>query len=134
LIRSVTKLSLQGVECCRFLGDVLRMLEPIDVYLPADPDDPRSHEPDPPGVVVHRGPPLHPDDIAVIDGIPVTSVSRTLIDLAEVIDERELRGCFERARDRGLLDPDALRASRARVDWRPSLELVDRLIDEFATQ
>lgn len=110
------------------------MHEPIDVYLPADPNDPRSHEPDPPGVVVRRGPPLHPEDIAVIDGIPVTSVSRTLIDLAEVIEEGELRGCFERARARGLLDPDALRASRARVDWRPSLELVDRLIDEFATQ
>jgi hypothetical protein len=107
------------------------MPEPIDVYLPADPDDPRSHEPDPPGVVVHRGPPLHPDDVTVVDGVPVTSPSRTLIDLAEVLDEDELRECFERARGLGLLDPEALRASRERVEWRPSLVLVDRLIDEL---
>jgi len=27
---------------------------------------------------------------------------------------------------------EAVRASRARVEWRPSLELVDRLIAEFS--
>ena len=37
-----------------------------------------------PGVVVHRGPPLHPDDLTIQNGIPVTSPSRTLIDCAEV--------------------------------------------------
>jgi hypothetical protein len=109
------------------------MHEPIDVYVPADPDeDPRNPAPDPPGVRVHRGPPLHPDDLDVVDGIPVTSVSRTLIDLAEVLPEDELRECFENARDRDLLDPDALHASRGRVEWRPSLPLVDRMIEEFA--
>ena len=61
----------------------------------------------------------------------MTSVSRTLIDLAELMDEDELRECFENARERGLLEPEALRASRARVEWRPSLPLVDRLISEF---
>ena len=68
----------------------------------------------------------------MVDGIPVTSPSRTLIDLAEVLDESELRQCFERARELGLLDPEALKASRARVEWRPSLALVDRMIDEVA--
>lgn len=63
----------------------------------------------------------------------VTSVSRTLIDLAEVLDEEELRECFVNARGRGLLDPEALRASRGRVEWRPSLALVDRMIDEFVS-
>jgi hypothetical protein len=108
------------------------MPEPIDIYVPADPDDPRALEPDPPGIRIRRGPPLHPDDRDVVDGIPVTSVSRTLIDLGEVMDEDDLRECFANARDRGLLDPHAVRASRARVEWRPSLALVDRLIDEFA--
>ena len=108
------------------------MHDPIDVFLPADPNDPRFHEPDPPGIVVHRGPPLHPDDIATVDGIRVTSPSRTLIDLAEVLEESELRECFERARESGLLDPEALKACRARVEWRPSLAVVDRMIDEFA--
>jgi hypothetical protein len=104
--------------------------EPIHVYVP-DTGDPRIPADDPPGVEVHRGPPLHPDDLDVVDGIPVTSVSRTLIDLGEILGEGELRECFARARDRGLLDAEALRASRSRVEWRPSLEMVDRVIGEF---
>ena len=82
--------------------------------------------------MIHRGPPLHPDDGAAVDGIPVTSPSRTLIDLAEIMTADELRACFTRARETGLLDPDALRASRARVEWRPSLAMLDNVIDEFS--
>lgn len=108
------------------------MNEPIHVYVSADDHDPRHPAHDPPGITVQRGPALHPDDLAVVDGLPVTSVSRTLIDLGEILNEDELRECFENARDRGLLNQDALRASRERVEWRPSLPLVDRLIGEFA--
>ena len=46
------------------------MSEPIEVYLPADPSDPRTPAPSPPGVVVRRGPALHPDDIARSMGYP----------------------------------------------------------------
>jgi hypothetical protein len=84
-----------------------------------------------PGVVIHRAPPLHPDDITVHKGIPVTSPSRTLIDLAEVLSADELRTAFARGREIGLLDPEALRAARARVEWRPSLAMLDDVIDEF---
>lgn len=104
----------------------------IHVTVPADASDPRDLPPPPEGVVVHRVPELHPDDRDVVDGIPVTSVSRTLIDLGEVMDEHELRECFLRAREKGMLDPAKLLASRARVEWRPSLAMVDRLIAEFA--
>jgi len=41
------------------------------------------------------------------------------------------RAAFARAREIGLLDREALRAARARVEWRPSLATVDELIDEF---
>jgi hypothetical protein len=43
----------------------------------------------------------------------------------------ELRATFARARELGLLDPEALRASRARVEWRPSLAMLDEVIEEF---
>jgi hypothetical protein len=43
----------------------------------------------------------------------------------------ELRAAFGRAKEMGLLDPEALRASRARVEWRPSLALLDEVIEEF---
>jgi len=104
--------------------------DPIHVYVPGSPDDPRD-EHDIPGVVIHRGPPLHPDDLTVHKGLPVTSPSRTLIDLAEVMSADELRAAFARARELGLLDRDALRASRARVEWRASLAMFDKVMAEF---
>lgn len=104
--------------------------EPIHVLVPGSRDDPRTAA-SVPGVVIHRGPPLHPDDVTTHQGIPVTSPSRTLIDLAEVMTAAELRATFARAREIGLLDPEALRAARARVEWRPSLAMLDEVIDEF---
>jgi hypothetical protein len=107
--------------------------EPIHVTLPADPSDPRALPPAPDGVIVHRVPALHPDDVTVVDGIPVTTVARTLIDLAEMMDADELRDCFAQARARGLLDMDDLGAARSRVEWRPSLAMLDEVIAEFAS-
>ncbi len=103
---------------------------PIDVYVPGSAEPPGT-EFSIPGVTIHRGPPLHPDDVTTVAGIPVTSPSRTLIDLAEVMDAAELRATFARAREIGLLDREALRAARARVEWRPSLAMLDEVIDEF---
>jgi hypothetical protein len=104
--------------------------EPIDVIVPGSADDPRIDTPIP-CVRIHRVPPLHPDDLTVYKGIPVTSPSRTLIDCAEVATADELREMFARFQTRGLLDPEALRASRARVEWRPSLKMLDEVIEEF---
>ena len=103
----------------------------IHVTVPGRPDDPRNPRPDIPGVVVHYVPELHPDDLDVVDGIPCTSPSRTLIDLGEVMDKDELRACFARALLLGMLDTDALEASYARVEWRPSLQMVREVMDEF---
>jgi hypothetical protein len=106
-------------------------VEPIHIYVPGRADDPRHQADLPDGVVAHYGPPLHPDDVTIVDGLPVTSVGRTLIDLGEVVDQDELRGCFIRAREMDLLDLDELAAARARVEWRPSLSMVDEGIAEF---
>jgi hypothetical protein len=104
--------------------------EPMHVLVPGSADDPRAAA-SLPGVVIHRGPPLHPDDVTTHHGIPVTSPSRTLIDCAELMTAAELRATFARAQEIGLLDPEALRAARARVEWRPSLAMLDEVIDEF---
>src|SRR4051794_19543256 len=104
--------------------------EPIHVTVPGSGEDPRLAT-SIPGVVIHRAPTLHPDDVTVLNGIPVTSPSRTLIDLAEVMTATELRAAFARAQALGLLDPNALRAARARVEWRPSLAMLDEVIAEF---
>jgi hypothetical protein len=107
------------------------MNEPIHITIQGDPDDPRVQREAPPGVVLHRSPPLHPDDLAVVDGIPVTSLARTLVDLAETSTANELRGYFAQLRDEGRLDLRAVRASAARVEWRPSLPFLYSVIQEF---
>lgn len=104
--------------------------EPIHVTVPGSTKDPRL-DTSLPGVVIHPVPALHPDDVTTVNGIPVTSPSRTLIDLAEDLTIAELRAWFARFEEMGLLDPKALRASRARVEWRPSLAMLDEVIEEF---
>ena len=104
----------------------------IHITVPGNPNDPRFVDP-PPGVVVHYAPPLHPDDLTVVNGVPCTSVSRTLVDCAEEMTIAELRELFRNARSTGRLDIDAVRASAARVEWRPSLSMLHEVIDEFSS-
>jgi hypothetical protein len=106
---------------------------PIDVTIAGSPDDPRTYTA-PEGVRIHRVPDLHPDDVVTLPGgLRVTSVARTLVDLAEDMNRDELRATFECARRRGLLDLAAVRAARRRVEWRPSLQMLDEVIAEFST-
>jgi hypothetical protein len=117
-------------ERAAILGQGCEDHEPVHVFVPGSADDPRIAT-STPGVVIHQGPPLHPDDVTTHNGVPVTSPSRTLIDCAEFMTAAELRAAFARAQEIGLLDPEALRAARARVEWRPSLAMLDEVIDEF---
>jgi hypothetical protein len=105
--------------------------DPIHIAVPASDHDPRNPPPELPGVVVHYVPDLHPDDVAVVRGLRVTTVERTLIDLAEEMSPEDLLATFRRAWTMGLLDLDRLRASRGRVEWRPSLAMLDGVILEF---
>jgi len=104
--------------------------EPVHVSIPGSADDPRDAGAIP-GIEIHRVPSLHPDDVTTHNGIPVTSPSRTLIDCAEFMTVTELRATFARARQLGLLDAEALHAARERVEWRPSLAMLDGVIAEF---
>jgi hypothetical protein len=107
------------------------MHEPIHITVHGRSDDPRLLVPPPPGVIIHHSQPLHPDDLDVVDGIRCTSLARTLVDCAEEMDRDELVELFRRARESGRLDMAAVRASRSRVEWRPSLAMLDDVIAEF---
>lgn len=50
-----------------------------------------------PGITAHWSRCLRPEDITVVDGIPCTSVARTLLDLASVVDMDGLNKALERA-------------------------------------
>ena len=61
-----------------------------------------------PGIVVHQVRRLNSADRMVRDAIPVTSVARTLLDLAEVVPTRQLERAFEEAERLRVLDLGAL--------------------------
>jgi uncharacterized protein DUF559/putative AbiEi antitoxin of type IV toxin-antitoxin system len=59
---------------------------------------------------VHKTRTLQPEDITTIDGLPVTTPTRTLIDLAEVLTPHRLERACHRAEIRRLLNAAVLRA------------------------
>jgi hypothetical protein len=71
-----------------------------------------------PGAVVHRSLDLVENDIVTLDGIPVTSVARSLVDAGAVLDVEALEVVVERALGRGLTTPEELRTTLERVAKR----------------
>ena len=61
-----------------------------------------------PGVIVHRTRMLEPRDVTVRYGIRVTSLARTLLDLAAVVKTPELLNAIDRAERAGLFDLSAV--------------------------
>jgi very-short-patch-repair endonuclease len=82
-----------------------------------------------PGIAVHEGG-IYQDERADADGIPVTSVARTLLDLADVVDEKRLEQAFEEADRLGLLEMRAVEAVCARSPGRRGLKPLRRLAEE----
>jgi very-short-patch-repair endonuclease len=69
------------------------------------------------------------DERGIQAGIPLTSLSRTLLDLAEVTDEVRLKRAFEEADRLKLLRMPALEQVCARAGKRKGLVALRRLID-----
>lgn len=86
-----------------------------------------------PGFFVHGSNRLEPADRSTIDGIPVTSLARTLVDLAAVLDERHLAVALDSglARHRNI-DPRVVRRTldRLRSQGRTGVGVLDRLLDQ----
>jgi predicted transcriptional regulator of viral defense system len=66
------------------------------------------HHPTPKGLTRHRARNLIEEDRALVDGIPVTSVARTLLDLAWKLRSDQLARVLSRAEELGLLDLEAI--------------------------
>jgi hypothetical protein len=76
----------------------------IDVIAPGRSRHQRS------GITVHRPRRLEPADASIVDGVPVTAIPRTLVDLASVVNRRQLARAFEQADRLGLLHVDDVEA------------------------
>jgi hypothetical protein len=71
-----------------------------------------------PGIAVHRPRFLSDEERAEVDGIPVTTPDRTILDLASVIGASRLERAFEEADRLGLLNALALAALCSRTPRR----------------
>jgi very-short-patch-repair endonuclease len=83
------------------------------------------------GVTVHRCRSIDPDDLTRLDGIPVTSLPRTLIDVAETEGAAFVAKVLEEADRRRLLDPAAIHACAARSPGRRGLATLLPLVAEY---
>jgi hypothetical protein len=80
------------------------------------------------GIDLHRARNLDAADRTTRNGIPVTTVARTLIDLAEVIPFAQLERAFERADRAEMLDVRELEAACDRARGRHGMKPITRLL------
>jgi hypothetical protein len=73
---------------------------------------------------------LYPGDVTVLGGIPVTSVARTLLDMAEVVSSKDLRRMFEEAERLRIFDLREMEAVCARAYGRRGVGRARRALEE----
>jgi very-short-patch-repair endonuclease len=84
-----------------------------------------------PGLRIHRAPTLRADEITEHHGIPVTTTSRTLLDLAATLPRRALERALDEAEVQGLYDRSSLGAlPRAHAGERGAKALAVALDDD----
>lgn len=85
-----------------------------------------------PGIEVHRSDTLHPEDVTSVRGIPCTTVARTLLDCAEVLDRRSLERACEQAEILRIFDLNAVRRVLDRADGRHGAALLEAVLQDIA--
>lgn len=78
----------------------------IDVTVPSQNGRVRRN-----GIRIHRSGRLGADEATTKDGIPVTTVARTLLDLADVLNSQALKRAIDAAEYQRLFDLNALTAT-----------------------
>lgn len=96
---------------------------PVDVTVARGGSRPQA------GLRPHVAASLRADDRKVVDGIPVTSVARTLLDLAAVLEAPRLRDAYEEAERHGVLDLFATRALLARSNGHRGVGALRSLLE-----
>jgi Protein of unknown function (DUF559) len=71
---------------------------------------------------------LDPRDVTVVDGIPVTTVARTLVDLTDIMDEEELAFVIHEAVYRNRFDLEATLAAMRRANGRRNIKVLERAL------
>lgn len=83
------------------------------------------------GIDLHLVRSLHPRDVTEHEGVPITTVPRTLLDLAEVLNPRQLKRAAEDADRLELVDWAAVQELLERSPGRHGLKPLRSLLADF---
>jgi Protein of unknown function (DUF559) len=83
-----------------------------------------------PDLVIHAVRTLDPHDVTKKDGFPVTTVARTLLDLAEVLQPTALHRAYEAAETERVLDVSAIEDLLERSPGRHGLRPLRALLEQ----
>jgi AbiEi antitoxin C-terminal domain len=81
-------------------------------------------------LIVHGSSALTPADVTAEDDIPCTTVARTLLDLADVVERRRLERAFDQAESIGAFDLRAIEEQLERNSTRPAARKVRAILNE----
>lgn len=84
------------------------------------------------GIDLHRCRSLARVDVTEVDAIPCTTVARTLIDVAAVVDRRGLAGAIARAEELRVYDGAAVEAVLARGQGKRGTKLLRAVLAEWS--
>jgi very-short-patch-repair endonuclease len=107
-----------------WLWGILRGSQPIEVTAP------RGRKPQK-GFILHRSRLIHDEDRALIDNIPVTSLARTIVDLADVLSEERLADAVHESEIRGLFDLKKVLRVLARLPGRKGRHKLRRVLAAY---
>jgi very-short-patch-repair endonuclease len=82
-----------------------------------------------PGILVHRRSRLSSDDIAEHEGIPVTSLLLTFVDIAARLERGSIEAAINEADKRELIDPEELRSRIDQMPPRPGIRKLRETLD-----
>jgi len=116
-----------GAVLTHLSGTALWALRPVDPVI-IDVSVPRRNARSRTGIRVHRPCRLDPEDVTRRRGIPVTTVPRTLIDLAEVLSTRSLERAVDEAEFLKLLSEADLAAALERNRGRTGAARLERTL------
>ena len=85
-----------------------------------------------PGITVHRSRLIHPDDRAIVNGIPTTSVARTIVDLADVLGDRRFADAVNESEVLRLFDRSEVDKTLERLPGRKGRHRVERILVAYS--
>jgi very-short-patch-repair endonuclease len=107
-----------------WLWGILRGAQPIEVTAPRS----RTARD---GFAVHRSRLIHDEDRAIVDGIPVTSIARTIVDIADVLSENRLADAVHESEVRRLFDLETVERVLDRLPGRKGRHKLGRVLAAY---